>query len=89
MKTVKVWTLFQLARDPPSPRPTDVGKHIRICRISVLFYCIFQQVNYSSPTAHGAPNTWSFGSRLEHPARGDPPTVAKLGKLHGEEVGIT
>ena len=30
-----------------------------------------------------------FGRRLEHLAKGAPPTVAKLGKLHGEEVGIT
>ena len=45
--------------------------------------CLWQ-VKYSSPTARGPKNSWRFGCRLEHPVRGDPPTVAKLGKLYGE-----
>ena len=47
---------------------------------------------YWSPTLFYillSPNSWRFGCKFEHPARSDPHTVAKLWKLHGEEVGIT
>ena len=39
--------------------------------------------------AHFCPLHLKFRcARLDHLAKGDPPTVAKLGKLLGEEVGM-
>ena len=52
----------------------------KLAHLSELY--VIGQVNYSSPTARGLPISWRFGCRVEHLAKGDPPTVAKLGKLH-------
>ena len=41
--------------------------------------------HYSSPTALGPLNSRRFGGRLEHPARGDSPTVAILGNSMGRK----